>query len=285
MFALGHRRSRCQDVGMGNRLNGRVAIVTGGANGLGEAIAGKFAAEGAVVVIADVDEAAMEQVGGELGVETSHCDVSDRASVQALVDGVVVRHGRLDIMVANAGIANSPKYLDIDDEFWGRMIEVNLTGVFLCNQIAARHMVARGNGGVLLNTASILGAEGNPQTPAYAASKAGVISLTRSGAMALGEFGIRVNAVGPGYMKTRMTEGLRAVPELEKSLAEMVPLNRFGEPGDIADAAVFLASDEASYITGHTLFVDGGWLTHHLPARTEEQEETRLRAQAEAEAR
>ena len=282
---LGHSRSRCQDVGMGNRLNGRVAIVTGGANGLGEAIAGKFAAEGAVVVIADVDEPAMEQVGGELGVETSLCDVSDRASVQALVDGVVERHGRLDIMVANAGIANSPKYLDIDDEFWGRMIDVNLTGVFLCNQIAARHMVARGNGGVLLNTASILGAEGNPQTPAYAASKAGVISLTRSGAMALGEFGIRVNAVGPGYMKTRMTEGLRAVPELEKSLAEMVPLNRFGEASDIADAAVFLASDEASYITGHTLFVDGGWLTHHLPARTEEQEETRLRAQAEAEAR
>ncbi len=270
---------------MSNRLNGRVAIVTGGANGLGEAIAGKFASEGALVVIADVDEPAMEQVGGELGVETSLCDVSDRASVQALVDGVVERHGRLDIMVANAGIANSPKYLDIDDEFWGRMIDVNLTGVFLCNQIAARHMVARGNGGVLLNTASILGAEGNPQTPAYAASKAGVISLTRSGAMALGEFGIRVNAVGPGYMKTRMTEGLRAVPELEKSLAEMVPLNRFGEASDIADAAVFLASDEASYITGHTLFVDGGWLTHHLPARTEEQEETRLRAQAEAEAR
>lgn len=269
---------------MSNRLEGRVAIVTGGANGLGEAISRKFAAEGAVVVIADVDQAAMEQVAGELGVEASQCDVSDRSSVQSLVDGVVERHGKLDIMVANAGIANSPSYLEMDGEFWDRMIAVNLTGVFLCNQIAARHMVARG-GGVLLNTASILGAEGHPQTPAYAASKAGVISLTRSGAMALGQFGIRVNAVGPGYMKTRMTEGLRAVPELEKSLAEMVPLNRFGEPGDIADAAVFLASDEASYITGHTLFVDGGWLTHHLPARTEEQEELRIRAQAEAEAR
>ncbi|MXZ79377.1 MAG: SDR family oxidoreductase [Acidimicrobiia bacterium] len=270
---------------MSNRLEGRVAIVTGGANGLGESISRKFAAEGAVVVVADVDEAAMKQVADELGVEARQCDVSDRASIQSLVDDVVERHGKLDIMVANAGIANSPTYLELDDEFWDRMIAVNLTGVFLCNQIAARHMVARGGGGVLLNTSSILGAEGNPQTPAYAASKAGVISLTRSGAMALGQFGIRVNAVGPGYMKTRMTEGLRAVPELEKSLAEMVPLNRFGEPGDIADAAVFLASDEASYITGHTLFVDGGWLTHHLPARTEEQEEIRLRAQAEAEAR
>ena len=270
---------------MSNRLKGRVAIVTGGANGLGEAIARKFATEGAVVVIADVDDAAMDQVGGELGVEAQSCDVSDRASVQALVDGVVERHRRLDIMVANAGIANSPSYLEMDDEFWDRMIAVNLTGVFLCNQIAARHMVARGGGGVLLNTSSILGAEGHPQTPAYAATKAGVISLTRSGAMALGQFDIRVNAVGPGYMKTRMTEGLRAVPDMEKSMAEMVPLNRFGEPGDIADAAVFLASDESSYITGHTLFVDGGWLTHHLPARTEEQEEIRIRAQAEAEAR
>ena len=270
---------------MSMRLQGRVAIVTGGANGLGEAIARNFAREGAVVVIADMDEAAMEQVGGELGVETQRCDVSDRASVQALVDGVVERHRRLDIMVANAGIANSPTYLEMDDEFWDRMIAVNLTGVFLCNQIAARHMVARGGGGVLLNTSSILGAEGHPQTPAYAASKAGVISLTRSGAMALGQFDIRVNAVGPGYMKTRMTEGLRAVPDMEKSMSEMVPLNRFGEPGDIADAAVFLASDESSYITGHTLFVDGGWLTHHLPARTEEQEAIRIRAQAEAEAR
>ncbi len=275
----------CQDVAMSMRLEGRVAIVTGGANGLGEAISRKFAAEGAVVVIADVDEAAMEHVADELGVEAQSCDVSDRESVQALVDGAVERHRRLDIMVANAGIANSPSYLDIDDEFWSRMLDVNLTGVFLCNQIAARHMVARGGGGVLLNTSSILGAEGHPQTPAYAASKAGVISLTRSGAMALGQFGIRVNAVGPGYMKTRMTEGLRAVPELEKGMAEMIPLNHFGEPGDIADAAVFLASDEASYITGHTLFVDGGWLTHHLPARTEEQEDIRIRAQAEAEAR
>ena len=261
-----------------------MAIVTGGANGLGESISRKFAAEGAVVVVADVDEAAMEQVADELGVEASQCDVSDRSSVQSLVDGVVERHGKLDIMVANAGIANSPTYLEMDDEFWNRMIGVNLTGVFLCNQIAARHMVARGGGGVLLNTASILGAEGHPLTPAYAASKAGVISLTRSGAMALGQFDIRVNAVGPGYMKTRMTEGLRAVPELEKSVAEMVPLNRFGEASDIADAAVFLVSDEASYITGHTLFVDGGWLTHHLPSRTDEQEADRARAQAEAEA-
>lgn len=261
-----------------------MAIVTGGANGLGEAITRKFAAESAVVVIADVDQAAMEQVADELGVETSQCDVSDRSSVQNLVDDVVDRHGKLDIMVANAGIANSPTYLEMDDEFWNRMIGVNLTGVFLCNQIAAHHMVARGGGGVLLNTASILGAEGHPLTPAYAASKAGVISLTRSGAMALGQFDIRVNAVGPGYMKTRMTEGLRAVPELEKSVAEMVPLNRFGEASDIADAAVFLVSDEASYITGHTLFVDGGWLTHHLPARTDEQETDRARAQAEAEA-
>ena len=133
-----------------------MAIVTGGANGLGEAISRKFADEGALVVIADVDEAAMEQVAGESGVETCRCDVSERASVQSLVDGVVERHGRLDIMVANAGIANSPRYLDMDDEFWGRMIGVNLTGVFLCNQIAARHMVARGGGGVLVNTASIL---------------------------------------------------------------------------------------------------------------------------------
>ncbi|MEO8692998.1 MAG: glucose 1-dehydrogenase [Acidimicrobiales bacterium] len=249
---------------MAGRLNGKVAIVTGGARGLGRGIAQRFAAEDARVVIADIAEAAAADAAAAIDGESVVCDVSERASVQALVDRVVAKHGQLDVMVANAGIAGGAPFLELSDELWDSVIAVNLRGVFLCNQIAGRYFAGRG-GGAIVNTASILSARANPTTAAYSASKAGVVSLTHSAAAALGQFGVRVNAIGPGYIETQMTEGIRADPAMAQSVRDATVLGRFGTPTDIGDAAVFLASDEAAYITGQVLFVDGGWLLHRNP--------------------
>ena len=249
---------------MAQRLDGKIAIVTGGARGLGLGIAQRFAAEGAHVVIADIAAATAADAAASIGGSHLECDVTDRASVQALVDAVVARHERLDIMVANAGIAGGAPFLELTDERWDDVIAVNLRGVFLCDQIAGRQFVQQG-GGAIINTASILSARANPTTAAYSASKAGVVSLTHSAAAALGPYGVRVNAIGPGYIETQMTEGIRADATMAQSVRDATALGRFGTPNDIGDAAVFLASDEASYITGHVLYVDGGWLLHRNP--------------------
>jgi len=259
---------------MAGRLNGRVAIVTGGARGLGLGIARRFADEGAQVVIADIVEGNAVEAAASIGGGHVVCDVTDRASVQTLVDSVVAQHGRLDIMVANAGIAGGAPFLELTDERWDSVIAVNLRGVFLCNQIAGRQFVRQGDGGAIVNTASILSARANPTTAAYSASKAGVVSLTHSAAAALGPFGVRVNAIGPGYIETQMTEGIRADAAMAQSVRDATVLGRFGIPTDIGDAAVFLASDEAAYITGHVLYVDGGWLLHRNPSGEQMQRAT-----------
>lgn len=249
---------------MAARLDGKVAIVTGGARGLGLGIARRFADEGAHVVIADIAEDSAAEAASSIDADHLVCDVTERASVQALVDTVVAKHGHLDIMVANAGIAGGAPFLELTDELWDSVIAVNLRGVFLCNQIAGRYFAGHG-AGAIVNTASILSARANPTTAAYSASKAGVVSLTHSAAAALGPFGVRVNAIGPGYIETQMTEGIRADPTMAQSVRDATALGRFGTPTDIGDAAVFLASDEAAYITGHVLYVDGGWLLHRNP--------------------
>ena len=259
---------------MAGRLNAKVAIVTGGARGLGLGIAQRYAAEGARVVIADIATSVAAEAAGTIDGDHVGCDVTDRTSVQNLVDTVVARHGRLDIMVANAGIAGGAPFLELTDERWDSVIAVNLRGVFLCNQIAGRQFVQQGDGGAIVNTASILSARANPTTAAYSASKAGVVSLTHSAAAALGPYGVRVNAIGPGYIETQMTAGIRADPTMEQSVRSATVLGRFGVATDIGDAAVFLASDEASYITGHVLYVDGGWLLHRNPAADQMQRAT-----------
>jgi NAD(P)-dependent dehydrogenase (short-subunit alcohol dehydrogenase family) len=247
---------------MGTRLSRRVAIITGGAQGLGLGIAERFATEGAVVVIADVHGATAADAAASIGADHVVCDVTRRESVQALVDTVVARHGRLDIMVANAGIAGGAPFLELTDERWDNVLAVNLRGVFLCDQLAGRQFVAQGDGGAIINTTSILGARANPETAAYSASKAGVVSLTHSAAAALGAHGVRVNAIGPGYIETQMTAGIRADESLARSVRDATVLGRFGVPHDIGDVAVFLASDESAYVTGQVIYVDGGWLLH-----------------------
>jgi glucose 1-dehydrogenase len=251
---------------MGERLQGRVAVITGGARGLGLGIATRFVAEGAHVVLADRDVAAVQAAAASIGARAAVCDVTDRAAVDALLDGTIEQLGSLDVLVANAGITGGGPFLELPDERWQAVIDTNLRGVFLCNQAAGRRFVAQGTGGSIVNVTSIMGARANPNTAAYAAAKAGVISVTHSAALALAPHGVRVNAIGPGYMATDMTAAIRDNPELERTILATTPLGRFGSPGDVGDAAVFLASDEASYITGQVLYVDGGWLLHPDPS-------------------
>ncbi len=248
------------------RLKDRVALITGGAAGIGRAAAERFAEEGARVAICDVDEARGREAAAGLGADASfdRVDVADRASVQAWVDGVRARLGRIDILVNNAGIVRDAQLVKFRDgelvgqmaeADWDQVIAVNLKGTFNCGQAAAIHMVRQG-GGVILNASSVVGLDGNFGQTNYVATKAGVVGMTRTWARELGRYGIRVNAVAPGFVATEI---LSAMPE--KVLAGMrarTPLGRMGEPREIANAYLFLASDEAAFVTGAVLRVDGG---------------------------
>jgi len=248
------------------RLQGRVTAITGGALGIGRATALAFAAEGALVALGDVEVAGAEAVAREIGERGGRAiaipvDVGDAGQVAAFVERVVATYGRLDVMFANAGIAHSAPFLEHPEAQWHRVLRVNLTGVFLCCQAAARQMVAQG-GGRIITTASINGFRGVENLVGYNAAKAGVIELTRTMAVELARHEITVNAIAPAQIDTRLTRGLPE--EARRRRVERIPLGRFGEPEDVARAAVFLASDDASYITGHTLAVDGGYLAGGL---------------------
>jgi 3-oxoacyl-[acyl-carrier protein] reductase len=251
------------------RLQGKVAAITGGALGIGRATALTFAAEGALVALCDVQAEAAEAVAGEIRGRGAKAfamgvDVGDAGQVQAFVDRVVAEFGRLDVMFANAGIAHSAPFLDHPEAQWHRVLRVNLTGVFLCCQAAARQMVKQG-GGRIIAVASINGFRGVENLVGYNAAKAGVIELTRTMAVELAEHGITANAIAPAQIDTRLTRGL---PEdARQRRVERIPMGRFGEPEEVAKAALFLASDDAGYITGHTLAVDGGYLAGGLWSR------------------
>jgi len=248
------------------RLPGRVAAITGGALGIGRATALTFAGEGATVALGDVQIEAAETVAQEIRGRGGKAiavalDVGDAAQVQAFVDRVVAEFGRLDVMFANAGIAHSAPFLEHPETQWHRVLRVNLTGVFLCCQAAARQMVKQG-GGRIITTASINGFRGVENLVGYNAAKAGVIELTRTMAVELAQHRIAVNAIAPAQIDTRLT---RSLPEdARRRRVERIPMGRFGEPEEVARAALFLASDDASYVTGHTLAVDGGYLAGGL---------------------
>ncbi len=247
-------------------LAGRVAMVTGAARGIGYGIAHRFAVEGAEVVLADVNGALVEESAARVAAETGRravaavCDVTDRAAVEAVIQRAVEELGGLDIMMANAGICPFVDFLDLDTATWQRTIDVILTGSFHCGQAAAKAMIAAGRGGCILFTTSLATIQAGAAQVDYAAAKSGVKMLMATMAVALGKHGIRVNAIAPGVIYTEMGAFHWDVPEHRAEFARSNPIGRLGEPADIAAAAVFLASDDAAYLTGSTIRVDGGRL-------------------------
>lgn len=248
------------------RMKEKVVLITGGGAGIGKATALRFAEEGAKVVICDVNETAGEEMVKLLGTDAAFykVNVTNRAEVQQWVDEVAARYGRVDVLINNAGVLRDGLLVKVrEGQLVGQMSEadfdlvvsVNLKGVFNCAQAVAPVMI-RQNRGVILNATSIVGLDGNFGQTNYVATKAGVVGMTKVWARELGRFGIRVNAVAPGFTATEM---VAAMPEkILDSMKSHTPLGRLGEPRDIANAYLFLASDEASFITGETLRVDGG---------------------------
>lgn len=251
---------------MTRKLEGKVILITGGSSGIGRAAALRCAADGAAVVVADVNTAAgqatvrdIQQNGGRASYV--HTDVVDSRQVEALVAGTVQRYGKLDGAFNNAGIdggfANTVK---MTEEAFDRTIAVNLKGVWLCIKHEIVQFLAQGSGGAIVNTASIAGLVGTRGGIAYCASKHGVVGMTRSAALDFSKKGIRVNAVCPGIIETPMLERMAAERGLGlDAYAALEPVGRLGEPREIADAVAWLLSDEASFVTGIALPVDGGW--------------------------
>jgi 3-oxoacyl-[acyl-carrier protein] reductase len=245
------------------RLKDKVCLITGGAAGIGKATALRYGEEGAKVVICDLVEEAGKQVAEETGGDFYKVDIADRESVQDWIDSVVEKYGRIDVLVNNAGVLRDGLLVKVKDgelvkqmpeEDWDLVIDVNLKGTFNCTQAVAPVMINQG-GGVILNATSIVGLDGNFGQTNYVATKAGVIGMTKVWARELGRYNIRVNAVAPGFT---LTEMVRQMPQkILDGMVARTPLGRMGEPRDIANAYLFLASEEASFISGETLRVDG----------------------------
>lgn len=263
-------------------LDNKVAVITGGISGLGRASALRYAAEGARVVVADINaergaNAAAEMSAGGASIEFIQVDVTSKESQQALFDDVVSRYGQVDTVLAAAGVSSSGyisgevSEVEADPEermFHNRMLEdwekvmaVNVTGVMLTNQMAIKHMLAKGNAGSIVNIASIAGRRPLPGASDYCVSKAAVIMLTQAVATEYSTSNIRVNAIGPGFIETPMTANIRQSPEWMDTVMQMTPMQRMGQANEIASTALFLASEESSYFTGQTLFPNGGMFT------------------------
>jgi NAD(P)-dependent dehydrogenase (short-subunit alcohol dehydrogenase family) len=246
------------------RFKDQGVLVTGGASGIGEKVVHAMGREGAVVAVADrnaegaerVAEAVREHGGRAHGVAL---DVADPAAVADVVAAADRKLGRLDVLVNSAGVREIVSVLDLSVEEWQRVMTVNVTGTFLCSQAFARVVIARGGKGAVVNLASTLGVVAAPNRAAYTASKHAVVGLTKEMALELGDKGIRVNAVGPGVIRTAMTESYFANPEYAQRIRNLYALARWGEADEIAKAILFLASDEASFCTGTILMTDGGW--------------------------
>lgn len=248
------------------RFGDQVAIVTGAAHGIGAATARRLGEEGAAVVVADLDgtaaettAAAIRQAGG-----TAHAvavDVTQRGQVEAMLAAAVAAYGQVDVLANIAGIAHGEPFLEVTDEWWQRTLAINLTGVFLCSQVVARHMVEQKIAGRIVSMASTNGLVGEANLAHYNASKFGVVGLTMTMAIELAPYNIRVNSVCPGLIETRLTAPSRAKPEWVQGYLPKIPMHRFGKPEEVAAAVAFLASTDSGFITGHQLVIDGGQLT------------------------
>lgn len=241
-------------------LEGKVAIITGGGQGIGREIAILLASEGSSIVLADINYKMAEATAKEieaLGVETFPCeiDVTDSGKVKGMVDKVLDKFGKIDILINNAGIARDNLILRLKDEEWESVLNVNLKGAFNCIKAVSRAML-KAHSGRIVNISSIIGLMGNVGQANYAASKAGLIGLTKSAAKEFGSRGINVNAVAPGYIETPMTE--RLSEDVKKSILGRIPLGRFAHPREVAKAVLFLVSESSDYITGQVICVDGG---------------------------
>jgi len=250
-------------------MEGKVAIVTGGARGIGYAVAKRFLTDGARVVIADIDEKVGEAAAADLSalgaVEFVPVDVSERLDVRNMIAATLDSFGDIDVLVNNAGISHSADFLDLKEEDFERVLAVNLKGAFLCGQAVARILVDRlkkgGEPGSIVNISSINAIVAIPDQVPYVASKGGVCQLTRVMALSLAPYGIRVNAVGPGSVMTDMLTSVVRERDVRNRILARTPMGRIGDPSEIAGVVAFLASKDAAYVTGQTVYADGGRLT------------------------
>lgn len=254
------------------KLAGKVAVVTGAARGIGRACAERLLADGAKVVIGDVDETALAETAAALGQADSlrhaACDVTRRADIERLVGVAVESFGQLDIMLNNAGIARSQDFLDITDRDFDEVIAINLKGAFIGTQVAAKRMIEQGAGGVIINMSSVNARLAIPGLATYAMSKGAMNQLIAVAAVALAPKNIRVVGIGPGTIATEMvSKSIITSEEARRSVLSRTPMGRAGEPSEVASVASFLASEDASYITGQTIYPDGGrmFLNYTVP--------------------
>ena len=243
------------------KLENRIALITGAARGIGLAIAERFVAEGAIVTIADILDAEGKAAAKSIGAQYLHCDVSKSADIKTTMEHVVKTHGAIDLLVNNAAISIAKNFLEITEEDFDKVIGVNLKGAFLLTQEAARHMIeqvkAGRKAGAIVNMSSVNDTLAIPIIAPYTMSKGGVKQLTAVSALALAEHGIRVNAIGPGSIMTDMLKGVANDKTAMDRILSRTPLGRVGQPSEIASIAAFLASDDASYISGQVIYADG----------------------------
>ena len=240
-------------------LQGKVVIITGASSGIGAACAQRFAREGASVMLADVNDAAGSLLAAELKATYVHCDVASKSQIDALVEKTLALHGRIDVLVNNAGIFKAAPFLDVSEDDFDAVIRVNLKGSFLMAQATARAMVERKTQGSIINMSSVNAVLAIPSIASYNMSKGAINQLTRVAALALADHGIRVNAVAPGTIATELAQKAVLTDDAAKArIMSRTPMRRLGEPSEIADVVAWLASDAASYITGEIVTVDGG---------------------------
>ena len=255
------------------RFAGKVAVITGGAQGIGRACAERFLSEGARVVLADVDETRLAATAARIGTRENVlavvADVARKADVDALIAETVEKFGRIDILLNNAGICPVADFLDFTEDQFDRTLAVNLRGAFFGTQAAGRQMIAKGGGGVIINMSSINSGLANPACAPYAISKGGMNQVTSTAAVAFAPHGIRVCGVGPGTIATDIIKGAFTERAGMDAILARTPMGRLGEPEEIASVVAFLASDDASYITGETIYPDGGRriLNYTVPVR------------------